>query len=483
MDIILIYLLGSVIIGVLMFLLRDKLLNYLLFVPFMALQIMLNVHEFTHLNLVEGYYLGAEGEGFFKSDGIGLIFLTVITIVSVPVIIHSYLYSAFERDKIQHIIRYNISLLMLIAMMSCALISQHVAMTWAFIEATTLAASLLIYHQRNRAALEATWKYIFICSIGIAFSFIGILFLSIAAKDSESLNLTLESLSQNAKNMDPMWLKITFLLIVTGYSVKLGITPLFSVDIDAKDAAPAPVGAMLSAGLMNVGFVAVFRFYEIFARTSILSWMNNVLMILGMSSLFFATIFILRSKNIKRILAYSSLEHAGLALLGVAAGGYFGVIFHLILHSFAKASLFIQADHITRLFRTKNTDLIGGYHKLNPWGGTVLLLGFMAIMAIPPSGLFLTEFLTFKAMFAKGYYIQSVVALVLLSFIFYGVSKTVLQILFSPTPVTNQRFKLFVFPLESLSQWIMLGLVFYLGVNPPEFLTEFIKMAVENLPK
>lgn len=485
MDIILLYLFGSLAIGILMFFIKNTLFNYLLFVPFFILQVLLNVHEIFHINEIEGYFLGGEGEGYFKADGIGIIFLSVITILVIPTVLHSYWYTRHRKENISSISIYNLSLLLLITMMSCALISRHVAMMWAFIEATTLAASMLIYHERNHAALEATWKYIFVCSIGIAMSFVGILFLGIAAKDAESLDLSLEALALNAKLMDPMWLKLTFLLIVTGYSVKMGLTPLFTVDIDAKDTAPSPVGAMLSGGLLNVGFVAIFRFYEVFATTQIHDWMNKILLLVGMSSLFFATVYILRVKNIKRLLAYSSLEHAGIALIALASGGvgYFAVIFHLILHGLAKSSLFFQVGQIVRVFKHKNTELMGGYYKVNPVGGLILILGFMAVMGIPPSGIFLTEFMTFKALFTAKHYFVGIWALILLSVIFYGLSKNLLTILFGQVPpsVSSRGIKIPYY--ESISQFILLGIVFFLGLYPPAFLVEFIEMAVQNLPK
>ncbi|MEY3417427.1 MAG: hypothetical protein RL711_41 [Bacteroidota bacterium] len=485
MDIILLYLFGSLAIGILMYFVKNTLCNYLLFIPFFAIQVLLNMHEILHINEIEGYYFGGEGEGYFKADGIGIIFLSVITILVIPTVLHSYWYTKHRKEKVGSIAIYNLSLVLLITMMSCALITRHVAMMWAFIEATTLAASMLIYHERDHAALEATWKYIFVCSIGIAMSFVGILFLGIAAKDAKSLDLTLEALAQNSKLMDPMWLKLTFLLVVTGYSVKMGLTPLFTVDIDAKDTAPSPVGAMLSGGLLNVGFVAIFRFYEVFSTTSILPWMNTVLMLIGMSSLFFATVYILRVKNIKRLLAYSSLEHAGIALIALASGGigYFAVIFHLILHGLAKSSLFFQVGQLIRVYRHKNIDLISGYYKVNPWGGLVFIVGFMAVMGIPPSGIFLTEFYTFKALFTAKHYFVGIWALILLSIIFYGLSRDLLQMLFGKVPPSIVHRNIKIYPYETITQWILLSIVFVLGLYPPAFLVNFIELAVKNLPK
>jgi hydrogenase-4 component F len=283
--------------------------------------------------------------------------------------------------------------------------------------------------------------------------------------------------------MDPIWLKMCFLLILVGYSVKMGIAPLFTVDIDAKDAAPSPIGAIFSGGLLNVGFVAIFRFYEIFAGTSIHPWMNKILMIVGIVSILFAAVYIFKIRNYKRMLAYSSVEHAGIVLLAISCGGigYFVAIFHLILHAFTKASLFYQMGQLYRVFRGKSMEDVGGYFKLNPYGAASILLGFFCITAMPPSGLFITEFLTFKSLLKEDHLIIAIFILLLLTIIVAALGKNFFKLLFTPLPHGTDYYES-VSPFESLSQWALLLVVIYMGINPPVILVDFIQDSVQHLP-
>lgn len=188
-------------------------------------------------------------------------------------------------------------------------------------EATTLGASVLIYHNRNQDSW-ATWKYLFVCSIGIAIAFAGILFLGLAAHKVGHIDFSFAAIKLEASRLNPVWLQACFLLVLTGFSVKMGLVPLFNVDIDAKDASPSQVGASLSSVLMNAGFVAIYRFYDAFSGTTILPWMNKLLMITGLVSLFFAAAYLLKVKNIKRLFAYSSMEHASLVMIAFSCGGW-----------------------------------------------------------------------------------------------------------------------------------------------------------------
>lgn len=477
MDILLIYLAINVLLAFISFFLHKKRLNYLLFIPFIGMQIFLNIYLANHLNETLHVY--------FKVDPIGLIFLTVLTIISVPTIIHTGIYSYKSKEGARISSLHNSALMLFIVMMTGVLITEHIGLMWAFLEATTLCAAILIYHERSTAALEATWKYVFVCSIGIALAFVGILFLGIASQDAESLDFSYKALTQAAPSMDSNWLKLCFLFIITGFSVKMGVTPLFNVDIDAKDMAPSPIGAIFSGGLLNVGFVAIFRFYQIFAHTSIFSWMNHVLMIVGVVSIFFAAVYLLKVRNYKRVFAYSSLEHAGIALLAISVGGigYFAAILHLILHAFAKSSLFFQIGQVYHTFKNLSINKIGDYFKINPYGGVVLVLGFLCITAMPPSGLFLTEFLTFKALIDKDHLLVAIGVLILLSFIIYALAKKFLQLLFAGERHLADFTCTATHPMETITQYILLTAVIVVGIYPPAFLTDFIHLAVQNLPR
>lgn len=474
-----IYTVGTLIVCGLMFATKNKLLDYLLFIPFVGLQIYLNVMEYYEIGISK-----ADGlEDYFKIDQLGFIFLTLTTLVSIPVIIHSAFYAFSRNESNRETEVHNISLVLFIANMSGAIISCNVGLMWAFLEATTLCASMLIYHERNAEALEAAWKYVFVCSIGIALAFVGILFLGMANKSLHELNFSIEALKLAVVKMDTIWLKLSFLFVITGYSVKIGVVPLFTVDIDAKDAAPSPVGALLSGGLMNVGFLSVLRFYQIFGITEILPWMNKVLIIIGILSVLMAAVYLLKVANYKRMLAYSSMEHAGIALIAIGSGkiGFVAAILHLIFHAFTKVSLFIQMGQVYKVFKGKSMDNVGGYFRLNPVGAAAMLLGIFAITAMPPSGLFLSEFLIFKSLFISHRYITAGILFVLLTFILATLGMKFFKLLFTPLPNQVSNYSQ-VSPWESLTQWILVGVVIYAGIHPPAAVIDFISSAVKDFP-
>lgn len=471
------YLIGAIIICISLFFNRNKKMNYLLVGIFLLLQWVFTMYEYHHQNLVEFEY--------FLPDALGILLLFTISIIAVPAFYHSYVFFSKNEDNPRNRAMYYASMVVLIFALSLAYLSNHIAVAWVFVELTTLSASALIYHRRNIRTLEGTWKYIFVCSISITFVFIGILFLSIAVQEAGDNNLTFTSLIRSASELDTFWLKLAFIFIFTGYTAKIGLVPMYTAGIDAKDKAPSPAGALLSSVLMNVGFVGIFRFYEIIAQTTLHSWANNIIMISAVLSIFFATVYMIKVKNIKRMLAYSSIEHMGIVMLGVAAGGigYYAAILHIILHSFVKSSLFFQMGQIYRVFRSKSIYDVGNYFKYNLTGAMVILLGFISATAMPPSGLFVSEFLIFRSLFEAHYFFVLIFVLLLLTIIIWAFGKNIFKLLFTPAVGFKEENTERIKPYESISQFIMLGLVVYLGLNPPQEMVDLINEAVKNLPQ
>jgi hydrogenase-4 component F len=376
------------------------------------------------------------------------------------------------------------AMVILVASLSAAYLSNHIGITWVFVELTTLSASALIYHRRNNLTLEGTWKYIFICSISITLVFIGVLFVTVAAQQQGITDLFYRNLSANAGTLNVFWLKLAFLFIFTGFTAKAGLVPMYTAGIDAKDKAPYPAGALLASVLMNVGFIGIFRFYEITSHTSIFGWTNKILMISALLSVFVATVYMLRVKNIKRMMAYSGVEHMGIVMLGMAAGGigYYAAILHLVLHSFAKPALFFQFGQIYRTYGSKSAYDMGYYFRYNITGALVLLFAFFIVTAMPPSGMFVSEFLIFRSLFESGYLWILIVVLILLTTIIWAFGKNVFKMLFiKPVDFDETRIEPIPFS-ESISQFILLALVVYLGLTPPPGLVELIKAAISTLP-
>ena len=471
-----IYLISAFVIAGLLFANRNKVLNYILVVLFGSLQFGFALFACTRYksNILQ----------YFTFDSLGLLLLLTLTIITIPALLHSWLYIKRHDETPRSRAIYFSSLVVLLTSVSAAYIANHIAVIWIFTELTTLSASMLIYHHRNKLALEGTWKYVFICAISITFVFIGILFLSLSLRQAGSDDLSFANLMAYKDRLNPFWLRLAFLFIFTGFTAKLGLVPMYTAGIDAKDKAPAPAGALLASVLMNLGFVGIFRTYAVISHTSLFHWANIIIFVAALLSIFVATVYMTRVMNIKRMFAYSGIEHMGIVMLGIAAGGigYYAAILHIILHAFVKSGLFFQFNQLYRIFQTKSIQHVGNYFKFNPAGAFVLLLGFISATAMPPSGLFVSEFLIFRSLFEGKYIILLVVVLLLLTIVIWAFGKNILKILFLPVPGFDESKVPKISPWESSSQYILMFIAIWLGLNPPVAFVQLIKDAVKILP-
>ena len=192
----------------------------------------------------------------------------------------------------------------------------------------------------------------------------------------------------------------------------------------------------------------------------------------------------LKVKNIKRMLAYSSIEHTGIIMIGIAAGGigYYAAILHVVLHALTKSSLFFQIGQVYRIYQSKSIYNVGNYFKYNLTGAMVILLAFLCVTAMPPSGLFISEFMIFRSLFEGHYIFVMIVLLILLTIIIWALSKNIFKLLFTPPVNFDEKTVEKISPVESLSQFVLLGLVIYLGFNPPAEFVALINEAIKNLP-
>ncbi|HEX2934974.1 MAG TPA: proton-conducting transporter membrane subunit [Bacteroidales bacterium] len=472
-----IYLIGAFVIGGLLFVNRNKLLNNILIGAFAALQLGFTIYSCYHHKATELEY--------FTIDSLGLLLLITLSIVSIPALIHSYIYIETHKETPQSRAIYFSSIIILITSITAAYLSNHIAVIWIFTELTTLSASALIYHHRNKLALEGVWKYVFICAISVTFIFIGILFLSLSLQHAGSDDLSFANLMANSSKLNPFWLRLAFLFIFTGFTAKLGLVPMYTAGIDAKDTAPAPVGALLASVLMNMGFVGFFRFYAVVAHTPLHHWANLVILISAILSIFVATVYMTKVMNIKRMLAYSGIEHMGIVMLGIAAGGigYYAALLHIVLHTFVKSSLFFQFNQLYRVFQNKSIFHVGNYFKYNPAGAIVLLIGFISATAMPPSGMFVSEFLIFRSLFEGHFIIVLLLVLLLLTIIIWAFGKNIFKILFTPPVGFDEGSVPKINPWESLTQYLLLFAAMWLGLNPPAAFNSLIYDAINILPK
>jgi hydrogenase-4 component F len=365
--------------------------------------------------------------------------------------------------------------------MSGAYLANGMTVLWIFVEATTLAVAALIYHDRTEMALEATWKYVFICSTGIALAYLGILFLGFIYGREDAANLSFATLANIINQANPMYLKIAFIFVLVGFSTKMGLFPMHTVTIDAHSVAPPPISALISTTLMNVGFLAIFRVYTLFSLSSILPFMNHVLILSGILSVLIAAGYMLKAKHLKRMLAYSSLENMGLVAIAIGVGGvgYYAALLLLVLHSLTKSSLFYQMGQLSRVLHTFKLDDCGRYMKLYPAGALVLITGMICILAIPPSGLFITEFMIFKGMVFNGQWFVMFTVILLLCFVLYAMSTRIMHIVFSnPRNDNYQKMPGKIKPVETVSQFLFLGVVIVMCFYQPSFLVDLINRSI-----
>lgn len=466
------YFIFAIATSVIIYFTSSKTLTTILRNIFLVVQIALNVYAFIHKGEVDSEY--------FKFDSLGILLSLALAVLTLTTFYHSKLFLQRHITNTKRDSAYYASLIMLITAMTGAYFASHLAVMWASIEATTIFVAILIYHERTKDALEASWKYLFISSIGVAIAFMGILFLSAIANEKGVVSLQFTQLLSIAPLMNPTLLKITFLLVLTGFSAKMGIIPLHTVTVDAHTAAPSPISAFISTTLMNVGFLGIFRVYTIVVHSSTVDWANSILMITGVLSISMSAIQLVKIKHFKRMFAFSSLEHMGIVILAISLGKYgaYAAILHLVFHSFVKAGLFYQIGQVHSIFHSYWIKDSGNYFKINPIGSIVIILGFLSITAMPPSGLFISEFLVFKALFATKHIAVAILVLLLLSVIIYVFAKHLFKLLYSPLPEHVNSNTIKINKYETITQFVLFALVIYLGFNPPAFFTDLIQSAI-----
>lgn len=470
-----IYFIVGLLISGLIFLFRRKGVAFILTSLFLALQICLTIYAFINRDGIELKY--------FTFDSLSLIFLLIMSVVAVAVFFHCIEYVKDETPWKRSMFCFSFVLLNM--SLAGVYTANNIIVTWIFIELTTLSAAGLINHHKHLNALEATWKYIFICSVGIAIAYIGILFSSVTSSAAHSGDMSYAGLKGSFSQINPVYLKMAFILILTGYSSKLEVFPLYTIGIDANYVAPAPVSAFLSSALVNGGFVAFYRVFDTMSGSAITVWINHVLLITGLLSLIVAAAYMQKVNNLKRAYAYSTVEHMGLVLIALSFGKT-GVVIALIqvtIHSFIKSGLFLQAGILHKILKSYKLSKRGGYLILNPVGAVILLIGVVLITAVPPSGLFVSEFLLFKQM-AAGQWILFWAVAILLTLIFYGIFTRNLHIIMGD-PQSQYQEAAGVPISGSITQMIFFAIAIIACFYMPHFISDLFASVAgyDNIPQ
>lgn len=402
-------------------------------------------------------------------DAAGTLFYVLLCIVSAFAYFHSEAY--LRENDLAQTRAYSALVMLLTTAIAGSYFASNLAVTWIFLEATTLCSAGIIYHRRTAQTLEAAWKYVFVCSTGIAMAYLGILLLA-AATECESLNY--EVVAAAVGNGNALYLKTAFLLILCGYSCKMELFPLYTVGIDANFAAPSPASALISTGLVNAGFLAIFRVYRLLAGTEVFGWVRSVLLIVGVLSLIIGALFLRRTNNYKRFLSYSTVENMGIAAIGLGVGGLgvWAAVFHVVCHTFIKSSLFLQMAVVRQVYNGYRINRIGDYIHINRVGAVGLLTGMVVLVAFPPSPLFVSELLILRETIAGGRWWLVAGMLLLLCIVIYSFCSRMIRLCYQPNQDELHPSK--VDRALSWSAMVLLAAAMVLGLWQPAFLRELI---------
>ncbi len=395
------------------------------------------------LALVSSYRLGAVlnvvASGLTLAAGIGLLFaprvrtdifiiddfniylVTLTTFVAFTTSIFSASYIGHELET-GHLtptfLRFYHSLYQLmLGAMNLALVANNIGVLWVGVEIATLATVTMVGIYRTQAAIEAAWKYFILGSVGIALALFGTILVYMAARPvvGEGLYAMVWSvLITRVAEFDPALLNVAFVFLLLGYGTKAGLAPLHAWLPDAHAEGPTPISAVLSGLLLNVALYALLRFKMLLALNPLVLAPGPLMVTMGLISCLFAAFMLYRRRDIKRMFAYSSIEHMGIIVFAFGMGGglaNFAGLLHMTMHSLTKSAIFFAVGHIAQVKGTQKIADMGGLTVSNPVLGWGLVLGVVAIAGLPPLGIFMSEFLVVSSTFAREPWLASVLVL------------------------------------------------------------------------
>ncbi len=375
-------------------------------------------------------------------------------------------------------------LLAFLGVMSFVAWAHHLGLLWVGIEATTLAMAPLIYFNHTQRSIEATWKFLLVGSVGIALALLGTFFLAYAALHAGlAPALTVEGLVGQAPLMSKPWLHAAFILLLVGYGTKMGLAPMHTWKPDAYGEAPGVVGAMLAGGVTSCAFLALLRIHRVCLAAGEGPYASRLLLFMGLFSMAVAGVFMVGQRDYKRMLAYSSVEHMGILVLGLGLGApaLFGTMLHLFANGLTKGVLFLTAGNIHRAYGSKSTDQVGGAMRRLPLSGTLFLVGFLAITGSPPFCPFVSEFAILNGAFAAGRPVVAGLFLVLLLLVFVGMGATVLKVVQGRVSAAGREMPYRDDAFTVLPPLILMAMVLLLGLYIPPPLRALLDQAVHFL--
>lgn len=424
--------------------------------------------------------------GWWYADGLSAYIVAIITGSALVVALYStgYLRRQIRNKKVdgRQLWLYYLLLNLFLFTMMLVLLSNNLGILWIGSEATTLATAFLVAFYERESSIEAAWKYVIICSVGIALALFGIILtyysaLHVVPAGGNALNWS--SLVLVAKDLDPSVIKLAFIFVLVGFGTKAGLAPMHTWKPDAYSEAPAPISALMAAGLVNVALYSLMRFYILVNTAVGEGFASRLFMIFGLVSMGVALPFILVQKDFKRLLAFSSVEHVGIIVFALGIGtplAQFGALLHLLNNALAKTLLFLTAGNVRMAFRSKIMRKVTGAIKVIPVSATFLILGVFAITGWPPFGVFVSEFTIVSAGFASGNVFPVILFIAFIAIIFVGFIFHASKMVFGEphTPATGGDAG----TASLLLLGVLLAALLVLGVYIPSPLQQCIQNAV-----
>jgi hydrogenase-4 component F len=345
-------------------------------------------------------------------DDLNVVFIALNTFVGFTTSVFSASYVAHEleigRLTPAYLRFYHAMYQVLMFAMNLALVANNIGLMWVAIEIATLTTVMMVGIYRTHEALEAAWKYFILGSVGIALALFGTILVYVAAQPviGDGLpSMVWTELVSRAAGLDPALLNVAFVFLLLGYGTKVGLAPLHAWLPDAHAEGPTPISAVLSGLLLNVALYAVLRFKMLMTANAAALAPGPLMVTMGLVSLVFAAFMLYRRRDIKRMFAYSSIEHMGIIVFAFGMGGplaNFAGLLHMTMHSLTKSGIFFAVGHIAQVKGTQRIAEIGGLTETHPWLGWSLVIGVVAIAGLPPLGIFMSEFLVVSSTFARS---------------------------------------------------------------------------------
>ncbi len=411
---------------------------------------------------------GPVGSGVLRVDALAAFLVIVIGSVSLLATVRSVSYLTDEvrtgRSTLRHAALYSTLVQGFIAAMVLAVVANNLGVLWVAIEATTVVTTFLVGHHRTPAALEASWKYIIICSVGIAVAFLGTAVLYLAGVHAHVANpLDFTTLAAHAALLNAPVVRLAFTLLVLGYGTKAGLVPLFSWLPDAHGQAPAPVSALMSGVLLSVALSAILRLRVIAVGALGPTFPRVLLLAIGITTLVVAAAMLLAQRDLKRLLAYSTMEHMGIMTVAAGVGGPLalaGVLLHILGHGLVKGVLFLDAGEVLRVEGTTRIARLGGLLARRPALGGVLALGLAGLLGLPPFSIFVSELTMLRAEAGAGLWWVAAIVLGVLAVILAAILAHARTMLLGASETSTSSPASFVAPLGvALGAAVWFGLV------------------------